>query len=116
MTVAAKGNVKPGPAVNDWKKYLIAALCLIALAALCLLSIALAVLAAVCARAVLEGKTMNEEQRQAALLVVVTGVLMAASALRLENGFAPGRILAMLLVMLLAYDRSAGTALAAASG
>ena len=35
---------------------------------------------------------MNEEQRQAALLVVVTGVLMAASALRLENGFAPGRI------------------------
>ena len=36
MTVAAKGNVKPGPAVNDWKKYLIAALCLIALAALCL--------------------------------------------------------------------------------
>ena len=37
-------------------------------AALCLLSIALAVLAAVCARAVLEGKTMNEEQRQAALL------------------------------------------------
>ena len=85
-------------------------------AALCLLSIALAVLAAVCARAVLEGKTMNEEQRQAALLVVVTGVLMAASALRLENGFAPGRILAMLLVMLLAYDRSAGTALAAALG
>lgn len=59
---------------------------------------------------------MNEEQRQAALLVVVTGVLMAASALRLENGFAPGRILAMLLVMLLAYDRSAGTALAAALG
>ena len=85
-------------------------------AALCLLSIALAVLAAVCAHAVLEGKTMNEEQRQAALLVVVTGVLMAASALRLENGFAPGRILAMLLVMLLAYDRSAGTALAAALG
>ena len=39
-------------------------------AALCLLSIALAVLAAVGARAVLEGKTMNEEQRQAALLVV----------------------------------------------
>ena len=37
-------------------------------AALCLLSIALAVLAAVCARAVLEGKTMNEEQRQAAAL------------------------------------------------
>lgn len=36
MTVAAKGNVKPGPAVNDWKKYLIAALCLIALTALCL--------------------------------------------------------------------------------
>ena len=66
-------------------------------AALCLLSIALAVLAAVCARAVLEGKTMNEEQRQAALLVVVTGVLMAAS-------------------VLLAYDRSAGTALAAALG
>ena len=85
-------------------------------AALCLLSIALAVLAAVCARVVLEGKTMNEEQRQAALLVVITGVLMAASALRLENGFAPGRILAMLLVMLLAYDRSAGTALAAALG
>lgn len=85
-------------------------------AALCLLSIALAVLAAVCARAVLERKTMNEEQRQAALLVVVTGVLMAASALRLENGFAPGRILAMLLVMLLAYDRSVGTALAAALG
>ena len=28
MTVAAKGNVKPGPAVNNWKKYLIAALCL----------------------------------------------------------------------------------------
>ena len=85
-------------------------------AALCLLSITLAVLAAVCARAVLEGKAMNEEQRQAALLVVVTGVLMAASALQLENGFAPGRILAMLLVMLLAYDRSAGTALAAALG
>jgi len=59
-------------------------------AALCLLSIALAVLAAVCARAVLERKTMNEEQRQAALLVVVTGVLMAASALRLEKRLCAG--------------------------
>ena len=49
-------------------------------AALCLLSIALAVLAAVCARAVLEGKTMNEEQRQAALLVVVTGLAMDLTA------------------------------------
>ena len=85
-------------------------------AVLCLLSIALAVLAAVCARAILDGNTMGEEQRQTALLVVVTGVLMAASTLRFENGFAPGRILAMLLVMLLSYDRGAGTALSAALG
>ena len=85
-------------------------------AALCLLSIALAVLAAVCARAILNGNTMSEEQRQTALLVVVAGVLMAASTLRFENGFAPGRILAMLLVMLLSYDRGAGTALSAALG
>ena len=85
-------------------------------AALCLLSIALAVLTAVCARAILDGNAMGEEQRQTALLVVVTGVLMAASTLRFENGFAPGRILAMLLVMLLSYDRGAGTALSAALG
>ena len=85
-------------------------------AALCLLSIALAVLAAVCARAILDGNTMSEDQHQTALLVVVAGVLMAASTLRFENGFAPGRILAMLLVMLLSYDRGAGTALSAALG
>lgn len=36
MTVAAKGNTRPGTAVNDWMKYLIAALCILALAALCL--------------------------------------------------------------------------------
>ena len=85
-------------------------------AALCLLSIALAVLAAVCGRIVLTGAAACEEQRQAALLIMVIGVLMAASSLELDNGFAPGRIAAMLLVMLLAYDRSPAAALASALG
>ena len=85
-------------------------------AALCLLSIVLAVLTALCGRVALAGGAADEEQRQTALLVLTTGVLTAASTLQLENGFAPGRIAAMLLVMLLAYDRNAGTALAAALG
>lgn len=36
MTAAAKGNIKSGQAVSDWKKYLIAALCVLTLATLCL--------------------------------------------------------------------------------
>ena len=85
-------------------------------AAQCLLSIALAVLAAVCCRTVLDGGECGEERRQTALLVVIIGVLMAASSLEFANGFAPGRIPAMLLVMLLAYDRGAASALTAALG
>ena len=85
-------------------------------AADCLLSVALAMLAAVCARAALDGGAFHEERRQAAGLVVGIGVLTAASSLQFANGFAPGRIAAMLLVMLLAYDRGSGEALAAALG
>ncbi len=82
-------------------------------AAACFLSIALAVLAALCCRALLDGEA-DGERRGAALLVVAIGVLTAAASLEFAGGFAPGRIGAMLLVMLLAYDRSASTALPAA--
>ena len=85
-------------------------------AALCALSIALATLSAVCCRAAFPGAEVSEERRQAALLLLAAGVLMALSSLRFDNGFAPGRILAMLLVMLLAYDRGAAAALSAALG
>ena len=85
-------------------------------AALCALSIALATLSAVCFRAALPGTEIGEERRQAALLMLTAGVLMAASSLQFDNGLAPGRIPAMLLVMLLAYDRSAASALSAALG
>ena len=85
-------------------------------AAFCLLSIALAVFVAVCGRTALSGDQKDGEGRQAALLVLLIGVLGAASSLQLENGFAPGRVLAMLFVMLTAYDRDAPTALTAALG
>lgn len=85
-------------------------------AALCALSIALATLSAVCCRAVLPGTEVSEERRQAALLMLTAGVLMAASSMQFDNGLAPGRIPAMLLVMLLAYDRSTAAALSTALG
>lgn len=85
-------------------------------AAYCLMSIAIASLTAVYGCEVLRGKETQEERRQRAILMLLTGVLAALSSVRLESGFAPGHIAAMLLVMLLGYDRALSEALPAALG
>lgn len=79
-----------------------------------LMSIALTVLMALCCRTVEEERRTDSARRNAALLVAAIGLLTALSSWKTANGFAPGRIVSMLLVMLLAYDRSASSALTAA--
>ena len=85
-------------------------------AANCLMALLLCALGAMSGRALLSTGDKEKEDHPYAPLFILLGVLMAASSFETADGFAPGRILAMLLVMLLAYDRSAGTALAAALG
>lgn len=79
-------------------------------AAYCLLCLLLAALSAHCCRSVLRG----EEEGKAAILVVVLGVLTALSAFETRSGFAPGRIAAMFIVLLLAFERDMAYAVASA--
>lgn len=80
-------------------------------AAWCLLSALLAALFAFCCRAVLAAE---KRSRPARTLVVLLAVLTALSSVQLDNGLAPGRIVSVLTVILLAFDRELSFALSAA--
>ena len=69
-------------------------------AAYCLVSLSLAGLSAYCCDPVLRG-----DENPFALMVVVLGVLMSFSAYETSDGFAPGRIVSMLAVLLIAFGR-----------
>lgn len=71
-------------------------------AAGCALSLVLAACAAVSARALREEKAAGQSFLP---LLIPLGVLMALASYETANGFAPGRILSMLAVLLLAFAR-----------
>ncbi len=76
-------------------------------AADCLVSLLLAALCAMSGRALLsEGR----EESSAASLFILLGVLMALASYETADGFAPGRIAAMLAVLLAAFERSGAAA------
>mgnify|MGYP004544362903 FL=1 len=79
-------------------------------AANCLVSLLLAALGAMSARALL---TPGEGEHPFASLFVLLGVLMAFASYQTANGFAPGRIAAMLAVLLFAFERSGVSAVPA---
>ena len=80
-------------------------------AAGCAVSLLLAALAAMSARALLAG---GEKEHPFAALFILLGVLMAFASYQTANGFAPGRIAAMLVVLLAAFERSGVSAVPAA--
>ena len=82
-------------------------------AAYCAVAIALAALYAHCCRLVLTTADARHE-RPFEALVTLLGMLAAFAAPQFANGLAPGRILAVLAVLLLAFDRDMASALAAA--
>ena len=69
-------------------------------AAYCLVSLGLAGLSAYCCKMVLRG-----DESPFALMVVMLGVLMSFSAYETRDGFAPGRIVSLLAVLLIAFGR-----------
>ena len=69
-------------------------------AAYCLVSLGLAGLSAYCCKVVLRG-----DDNPFALMVVMLGVLMSFSAYETRDGFAPGRIVSLLAVLLIAFLR-----------
>ena len=69
-------------------------------AAYCLVSLLLAGLSAYCCKMVLRG-----DESPLALMVVMLGVLMSFSAYETHDGFAPGRIVSLLAVLLIAFSR-----------
>ena len=69
-------------------------------AAYCLLSLMLAGLSAYCCKLVL-----CRDENPFALMVVMLGILMSFSAYETHDGFAPGRIVSMLTVLLIAFGR-----------
>ena len=77
-------------------------------AAYCLVSLVLAGLSAYCCKLVLRG-----DESPFALMVVMLGVLMSFSAYETSDGFAPGRIVAMLAVQLIAFARERRSAVPA---
>ena len=82
-------------------------------AAYCAVAVALAALYAHCGRIVLTVPEASRERPREAL-VALLGVLMALAAPQFRNGFAPGRIAAVLSVLLIAFDRPLSSALTAA--
>lgn len=82
-------------------------------AAYCAVSILIAALSADSSRLVLASEDPRHEHPTAALVLLV-GVLTALSSAQFQNGLAPGRIAAVLAVLLLAFDRDLARALAAA--
>lgn len=85
-------------------------------AAYCLLSVLIAAACAHCCRTVLRDEETGEHP--VATTVVVLGVIMAFSTFETRGGFAPGRIVAMLAVLLSAFEqeRSAAVAFALCTG
>ena len=82
-------------------------------AAYCAVALALAALAAYgCGQLYASADAWRE--KPLASLVVLLGVLMALSSAEFRNGFAPGRIAAVLAVLLLTFDRDLSAALTAA--
>lgn len=77
-------------------------------AAYCLVSLGLAGLSAYCCKLVLRG-----DESPLALAVVMLGVLMSFSAYETRDGFAPGRIVSMLAVLLIAFGRERRSAVPA---
>ncbi len=82
-------------------------------AAYCAVSILIAALFAACGRVLLASPDARREH-PAAALVLLLGVLTSLASAQFQNGFAPGRIAAVLTVLLLAFDRELSAALAAA--
>ena len=81
-------------------------------AANCLVSLLIAALGAMSARALLAPEEKREHPFAA--LFILLGVLMAFASYRTANGFAPGRIASMLVVLLAAFERSGASAVPAA--
>lgn len=81
-------------------------------AAACLVATALAALSAHSFR-LLRAPGAGRDYPAAALTLLL-GVLMALSGPQMQNGFAPGRILSALAVLLLAFERDAASALTSA--
>lgn len=77
-------------------------------AAYCAVSLALAGLSAYCCKTVLRG-----DESQFALMVVMLGVLMSFSAYETHDGLAPGRIVSLLAVLLIAFSREQVSAVSA---
>ena len=80
--------------------------------AYCFLSMLLAALCTHCCRTVL--KEEGKEEHPAASMVILLGVLMAFSAFETSSGFAPGRIVAMLAVLFMAFEQERPAAVAGA--
>ena len=80
-------------------------------AATCLVSLLLAALAAMSGRALL---APAEKEHPFASLFILLGVLMAFSSYQTANGFAPGRIASLLVVLLAAFERSGAVSVPAA--
>ena len=76
----------------------------------CALCVALAALYAFCMRTVFT----QHAEHPAASLMALLGVLAALATPQLSNGLAPGRIAAVLSVLLIAFDRDLASALASA--
>ncbi|MBR3560750.1 MAG: SpoIIE family protein phosphatase [Oscillospiraceae bacterium] len=82
-------------------------------AAYCAIAVALAALYAFCCRAVFGAADARRENPRESL-VALLGVLAALAAPQFRSGFAPGRMAAVLSVLLIAFDRPLSAALAAA--
>ena len=81
-------------------------------AANCLVSLLMAALSAMSGRALLAPEEKREHPFAALFLLL--GVLMAFASFETANGFAPGRIAAMLVVLLAGFERSGVSAVPAA--
>lgn len=79
----------------------------------CALSVALASLYAFCLRVVFTRENARREHPAASLMALL-GVLAALASPQLASGLAPGRIAAVLAVLLVAFDRDLASALASA--
>ena len=80
-------------------------------AANCLVCLLLTALGAMSGRALL---APEEKEHPFAALFILLGVLMAFSSYETANGFAPGRIASMLVVLLTAFERSGAVSVPAA--
>ncbi|MBO4915310.1 MAG: SpoIIE family protein phosphatase [Oscillospiraceae bacterium] len=85
----------------------------LAAAAYCVAATALAALFAPCCRLALESEDARREHPAAALMLL-TGILTALGAAQFESGLAPGRAVAVLAVLFIAFDRDMASSLASA--